>query len=128
MTCCVLGTVLDVINYVLSEAKDLVLPFTFHKGENGSILGFSNSLVFKLLIIRELEFERRSGPDPFNRGHHLPFFCTSIVPKLWSKVGTGADLLQGDCQSACRASLDLRLNASPVGWLLCKCIFVIKTP
>lgn len=34
MTYCVLGTMLDVISYVSFEAKNLVLPFTFHKGEN----------------------------------------------------------------------------------------------
>lgn len=61
MTYCVLGTVLEVINSVSFETKNLALLFTFHKGEVGSILNFSNSLVFKLLIIRELEFERRSG-------------------------------------------------------------------
>lgn len=53
-------TVLDVINSVSFEAKILVLLFTSHKGENEAH-SYRNSPVIKLLVIRELEFELRSG-------------------------------------------------------------------
>lgn len=57
----VLDMVLDVINSVSVKAKNLVLLFTSHQGENWGALNFSNSLIIILLVIRELEFEPRSG-------------------------------------------------------------------
>lgn len=60
-TYCVSGTVLEVINSVSFEVRNLVLPAPFYKGENRGGQSFSNSPVIKWLVIRELEFELRSG-------------------------------------------------------------------